>query len=503
MTKNILILLLIIFFAWGCNSGTEVHDAESEHEHEEPKIFLTSYSENFEVFAEADPLVTGKKSIVLSHFSTLNNFKPVDSGVITIKLMIDGKEVKQTLDKPVRPGIYSFEIEPVVSGGGQIVYEIKTSSGESLITVNDVHVFDSEEAADEAAEASEPTRTNATVFTKEQSWKIEFATDYPVSEPFGQIIKTTAQVQNTPADGMVLTAKTSGTVLFSGNNLLEGNSVSKGQMLCIVSGNSFADNNSTVRYTEAKNNFEKASADYERVRELAKDKIVSEKDLLNAKNLFENTKAVYENLDKNFNPSGQVISAPFTGLIRELYVKNGQFVEAGQQIATISQNNALLLHAEVQQKYAAALGKIQTANIFTTGNNKSFTLEELNGKLVSYGKTVNSDNYLIPVNLQIDNTGDFIAGSFVNLYLKTISSQQTITVPVAALLEEQGNYFVFIQITPELFEKREIKTGATDGIKTEVLAGINQNERIVTKGAVFIKFAQATGALDAHSGHVH
>ncbi|MEZ4997204.1 MAG: hypothetical protein R2758_06995 [Bacteroidales bacterium] len=60
-----------------------------------------------------------------------------------------------------------------------------------------------------------------------------------------------------------------------------------------------------------------------------------------------------------------------------------------------------------------------------------------------------------------------------------------------------------MQVTPELFEKRLIQTGATDGIRTEVTGGLKDDERIVTKGAILIKLAQATGALDAHSGHVH
>jgi hypothetical protein len=29
------------------------------------------------------------------------------------------------------------------------------------------------------------------------------------------------------------------------------------------------------------------------------------------------------------------------------------------------------------------------------------------------------------------------------------------------------------------------------------------SERIVTKGAILVKLAQSSGALDAHSGHVH
>ena len=94
-------------------------------------------------------------------------------------------------------------------------------------------------------------------------------------------------------------------------------------------------------------------------------------------------------------------------------------------------------------------------------------------------------------------------GSFVELYLKTTTNKEATTIPVSAILEIQGYYFVFVQITPELFEMREVKIGATDGLKTEILQGLSKDERVVTKGAVHIKLARGTGALDAHSGHVH
>ena len=89
------------------------------------------------------------------------------------------------------------------------------------------------------------------------------------------------------------------------------------------------------------------------------------------------------------------------------------------------------------------------------------------------------------------------------LYLKTLTNTQALTIPNSALLEEQGTYFVFVQVNPELFEKREVKVGITDGLKTEILKGISQQERVVTKGAILVKLAQATGTLDAHSGHNH
>jgi hypothetical protein len=54
-----------------------------------------------------------------------------------------------------------------------------------------------------------------------------------------------------------------------------------------------------------------------------------------------------------------------------------------------------------------------------------------------------------------------------------------------------------------MFEKREVKIAGTDGLQTEVISGLNADERIVTQGAMQVKLAKSTGALDPHAGHVH
>ena len=155
--------------------------------------------------------------------------------------------------------------------------------------VEGITVFSKEEDAVKAAQALVKSSPFSAVFTKEQSWKIDFATEMPHSEPFGQVIKTIAQVQSAQGDEIMVSAKTSGILTFSASNVLEGKSVSSGQLLCPVSGSSMAENNSEVRFVEARNNFEKAKADFERMTELAKDKIVSDKDFLVAKNQYENS----------------------------------------------------------------------------------------------------------------------------------------------------------------------------------------------------------------------
>lgn len=503
MNFKILFFLLSALAITGCGNVSKKGEASESVNHEEPKFQYTAYSKDFELFAEADPFIAGKSANILSHFTWLNSGKPLETGSVKINLTVNGNETVQTLDNQLRKGIYSFDIEPVAAGSGILTFEIRNGEGIFTVAVPDITVYSNENDARTAAEKVVLPTTNTIVFTKEQSWKIDFSTASPVIEPFGQVIKATARIESAPGDEFLVSAKTDGIVTLSSSTFTEGMSVSTGQSVCTVKGSGLADNNSSVRFTEAKNNYEKAKADYERSQKLSVNKIVSEKELLSSKNAFDNARAVYEALKDNFSTEGQNVTSPATGFVRQIFVRNGEYVESGKPILVVSRNKSLILRAEVRQKYASLLSSITSANIRDITEDKSFTLEQLNGKIVSYGRAANSDNYLIPVTLQIDNTEGFVPGAFVELYLKTTTNDKAMTVPVSSLLEEQGKFFVLVQVTPELFEKREVKTGVTDGIKAEIVQGLAATERIVTRGAILVKLSQASGALDPHAGHVH
>jgi RND family efflux transporter MFP subunit len=485
----------------GCNK--KENENKEAHSGERPKLKITAYNTDYELFAEADPLVVGDNCNVLSHFSLLPAFRALDSGSITIRLITGDQEVAETLEKPTRKGIFSFNLKPQIAGSGRIVFDINNGQAVSQLIVPDIMVFSDKVKADEHAGKLLPSMTNTIVFTKEQSWKINFATSMPDYGPFGQVIKTTAQVGNFKNEETVISAKTNGILVYPDAECLEGSSVNAGKTIFFIRGSDLSDNNLKVKYEEARNNFNLAKAEYERKKLLASEKIVSGKELMQAMTVFENSSAVYNNLSRNFTSDGQNVTSPVFGYIKQFYVSNGQYVEAGQKLATVIKNENLLLQADVQQKYAPLLNTVQSAVIRSVNNNRSYTLEELKGKIISYGKCTNSDNYLIPVNLQVENNGAFIPGSILDLFLHAGTGNDELTVPNTALLEEQGNYSILVQINPELFERREVFVGATDGLNTVITKGLSRTERIVTKGAVLVKLAQATNALDPHSGHNH
>lgn len=487
----------------GCGNHQHEHAAtEGEHLHEE-NLQLTAYSNDFEVYAEATPFVTGEAGDILAHFTFLKNFKPLEAGKVTATLIIGAEKVSQELEKPSRPGIYKFALTPKVAGKGEILFHIQTAAGDSHIVVPDITVYkDKHDAQHEAAKAV-ATSSNGVAFIKEMSWKVDFSTVPCLKEPFGQVIRTMAQIQPSQGDERVVTAKTSGIVAIPEAGLVDGKSVSAGQTLFYIESGDMADNNLSVRYQEAESNYNLTKKEYERKQELAKDRIVSESELLQARANYETAEAVYNNLRRNFAAGRQSVTAPIAGFVKQLLVRNGEYIEAGQPIVTVSQNRNLFIKAEIQPKYYPLLNNISTAKFRILNDETVYTLDELNGRLVSYGKSVETDRPLLPVVFQVDNSVELLPGSFVEMYIKTRGQQSTLTVPNVSLVEEMGNYFVYVQLTPEYFEKREVKIGQTDGERTEILSGLNESERVVAKGAVLVKLTQATGTLDAESGHVH
>ncbi|MBW6496869.1 MAG: efflux RND transporter periplasmic adaptor subunit [Bacteroidales bacterium] len=499
MYKILTGLLVVLTLFGGCKNGQDDHD----HSHDDVLLFLTGYNDGLEVFAEATPFALGQNSAIYAHFTRLADFKQLEDAEVTLSLIVGREGIRQTVETPVRKGIYAFSLQPVAAGQGQVVFDVKTPSGEYRISIPNIMVYDDAHDAIYAAEELMPNDPNAIVFTKEQSWKVNFATDLPRKEAFGQVIRTAAQVLPAQGDEVLVTARTSGVVLFSAGALLPGMNVASGRPLMSVSSSGLADNNMGLRLTEARNNYEKASADLKRAEELASEQIVSERELLHARNEYENARAVFENLNRNFSQAGQTVSSPMAGIVKDLLVENGQYVEAGQPLFSVMQNRRLLLRASVPQRFARDLIALETANISIPNHEQTFTLEQLGGRILSVGRAANSDNYLIPVLLEVNQTGDLFPGGFAELFLITRSQQEAITIPREALMEEQGTYYVFVQLTPEMFAKREVAIGVTDGLRTEIRQGLVITDRVVTKGAIWVKLAESSAALDPHAGHVH
>lgn len=316
---------------------------------------------------------------------------------------------------------------------------------------------------------------------------------------FHQVIKTSGQVLAAQGDESVAVATVAGVVSFRNKNVVEGMQVGKGSPLLTLSSQNMAEGDPVQKARIA---YEVSKKEYERMKALVASKIVSEKEFAQAKQAYENARISYEAVARNHTPQGQTVTAPIGGYVKSLLVKEGDYVSVGQPLVSITQNRRLFLRADVSEKYYNALPSVASANFSTPYNNKVYSLTDLNGRLLSYGKASGEGSYYIPVTFEFDNKGEVVPGSFVEIYLLTKPMEGVISVPRSALTEEQGSFFVYLQIDEECYRKQLVTLGADDGERVQVLTGLHARDRLVTKGAYQVKLAGATNAIPAHS-HEH
>ncbi len=510
MNKAIISIIIVAGLLASCNNDIHEH-ANAEHGHPhgdetyagvapEPLAY-TLYTDKTELFVEFKPLIVGKASKFAAHFTQLGEkFKAITDGSVTVSLIANNKQLTDKAEKPSSPGIFRLALKPENSGIYQLVFDIQTKELSDKITISNITVYPDTKAA--LASQQEQTVGEEMVYLKEQAWKIEFSNKEVKREPFTEIIKTTGQILPAQGDEITITAKSTGIITFGSNKKLIGSAVEPGEIIFIISGAGLTEGNLDTKYKEAKNNYEKSKIDFERANGLVKNNIISQKRFQETQLRHKNAQTTFNTIEKNYTVGGHKITSPIHGFIKNVMISEGEYVKIGQSIASVSQNLKLILKAEVPQKYFSKLDSISSANFITAYDSKIFSTDSLNGKLISYGKSANNNAYYIPVNFEINNNGEIIPGSFVEVFLKTNVIKDALVIPYSALIEEQGNYFAYVQTSGEGFQKRELKIGANDGMNVQVLAGIKEDERVVIKGGYQIKLATMSGKMPAH-GHEH
>ncbi len=510
MKKAIISFIIVAGLLAGCNDDNHKHgDAEHGHLHgdevhiggELEPLAYTLYTDKSELFVEFKPLIVGKPSKFAAHFTQLGeNFKAITEGSVTVSLIGNGTQLTDKAEAPSSPGIFRLALNPENSGTYQLVFDIQTKEFSDKITIANITVYPDTQTA--LVNQQEQTIGEEIVYLKEQAWKIDFANKEVKRQPFTEIIKTTGQVLPAPGDETTIIARSKGIITFGNKKKLIGSAVNASETLCIISGAGLTEGNVDTKYKEAKNNYGKSKIDFERAKKLVKDNIISQKSFQETQLRYKNAQTTFNMIETNYTAGGHKIMSPIQGYIKNVMISEGEHVEIGQPIAIVSQNRKLILKAELPQKYFSKLKSISSANFITAHDSKIHSTDSLHGKLVSYGKSAENNAYYIPVNFEIDNNGEIIPGSFVEVLLKTNVMRDALVIPYSALIEEQENYFAYVQTSGEGFQKRELKIGINDGMNVQVLAGIKEGERVVTKGAYQIKLATMSGKMPAH-GHEH
>jgi len=476
---------------------TALTEEDSDHEteqHNHKSITYTQFNKGYELLVEMPNLIVRETADITLHLTRLSDYKPLPTHEIQISLTgtvtyeKDANSHKtgifHTQLTPKQPGIYSFIVR---FNDQQQAHQI---SIDSLLVYLDHDQIPSSQVHDD----------NLIIYTKEKSWHEDFAIFKVQAQPFSRVIKTSGEILPAPGDETIITALHSGTISLK-NTLIEGRKVNKGDVISVISSD-LIHQNLTNDYLEAKNKFEKANLDKNRAEKLIAEKLISEKEFLETKLNYESTKNAFNNISKYYSDGNENVKAGIDGYIRTVFVREGQFIEEGQPIATLIQNKRIVLKAYVPQQYNHLASGFYAANFSPVYTDKLFSTKSLNGQRLSYSSALPANSLFTSVNFEFDANPEIMPGSYCEVYLKSASTKNTLLVPVSSLMEDQGNYFVFVLEDGEHYRKNYITLGNSDGEFVEIIHGLQPNNYVVSKGTYKVFLASLGTSAPAHT-HSH
>lgn len=315
---------------------------------------------------------------------------------------------------------------------------------------------------------------------------------------FHNVIETSGSILAASCDETTIVATISGVVSHA-QHISEGMAISKGATVYYLSSDKLQEGDQSRRIEIA---YLAAKREYERALPLANEQIISQRDFAAIQTEYENAQLAYEAIGRNSSKRGVTVKAPVSGYMKECMVKDGDYVSVGDPMMVITRNQHLYLRAEVPARYYSALSDIRSAKFRTQYSPEVFDLEQMNGELMSSGKSAVSTSSYVPVTFKLDNHAGIIAGSYAEVFLVTGERPDVLSVPTTALTEEQGIYYIYVQADEHTYHKQEVLLGDTDGEYTEIRSGLSEGDMVVVRGAINVKLAGASNAIPAHT-HNH
>jgi RND family efflux transporter MFP subunit len=266
-----------------------------------------------------------------------------------------------------------------------------------------------------------------------------------------------------------------------------GQKVNAGQLLVSINNTDLLAKKAQVdaNILQATAGYNNAKKDYDRFVNLFKQQSASQKELDDMTARYEMAKAGLEGAKQMRNEvmaqfSYSNITAPFSGVVTNTFVKEGDMANPGMPLISIEGASRLQVTAMVSENDINTIKKGMPVKVLVKSSNVT-----LSGKVseVSVSAKNTGGQYLVKINL--DKTDrSVLSGMFVNVQFPIENKAETtandkVLVPENALVKQgqlTGIYTIGNGNTAIL---RWLRTGKTFGNQVEVLSGLSINEQYI------------------------
>ena len=331
------------------------------------------------------------------------------------------------------------------------------------------------------------------LYKKSQQQPVVYQTDSPTTTTI--IKKTVAIGKVIPRREIEVKSQVSGVV--EKVYVVAGQTVKKGDVLAKITlrPSMLNVNSAESQVQSAKINLQNSESEYNRQKKLYAQKLISESEynkFLVSYNLQKEALSSAENylqllnsgVTKNSDKVSNLIPATVDGMVLDVPNKEGAFIvesstfQSGTSLAVLADMTDMIFEGLVDESEVGKLreGMELVLNIGAL-QGKPFTaiLEYISPKGVTDQGTIKFQiRAAVKLNKELFLRANYSANADIVLEKK----EKVLAINEGNLIIEDKASFVEVETAPQKFEKREVKTGLSDGINIEIVSGLKANEKI-------------------------
>jgi cobalt-zinc-cadmium efflux system membrane fusion protein len=270
-----------------------------------------------------------------------------------------------------------------------------------------------------------------------------------------------------------------------------GDEVRKGQRLTVIESGDLAQAISDSE--KAKAQAELTLGTLQRAQNMTKFGGIAIKDLEQAQSDYAQAKSELDRasyrlqvIDARAEVSGDrtlTMTAPIDGTITVLATAPGSYVnDTTQSLMTIANLERVFITANVPENDLAFVAKGEDVDVSL----RAFPGQTFAGKVDTVSRVLDADTRRTKVRVVLDNPdGKLRPNMFATVELFA-SAARKLVVPTSALLINNDDVSIFVEVGPWRFERRVVTTEAEINDSIVVTSGLKDGDRIVTRGGVLL-----------------
>ena len=476
-------------------------------------VVETRWTTRSELFVEYPPLVEGETSRFAIHFTDLATFEPIRAGHAAVHLT-GARDQEFAVDTPGRPGIFGVDVTPSLAGRYRLDVVLNAPGLTDRHDLGDVMVLTAADAA--ALAVAEEPGDGSIPFLKEQQWTLDFATAPAERREMGASLVLAAEIEPRTGGQVDVTTPVVGRLAGDLPARPVGSRVERGETLAEIiphSGHGEDRPSLELDVAEARDALELARAERARVERLVEVGALPARRQLEAR-LAEQTgearvtaaEAHLVQLDSTRRGEGEgardirfVVRAPMGGIVAESDATPGASVEEGARLFRLVALDRVHIVGALPEAALSRVDELVGAELEVPGLAGPVAL----GRLVAIGRVLDPDARTVPIIYELADPDPRLAiGQAVSLRVFVSAATEAVTVPDSAIVDDAGQPVVFVQVTGESFERRAVEIGNRESGLVQITGGVAPGDRIVVRGAPFIRLAALSPQVPAH-GHTH